>query len=120
VPCAYCTIKVLIGVSGTARFPQWAAEKGAVRGGIDHIFGREIPFQNSPNNLVPCCDDCNKRKGSQDFNLWLERVNSASLEEELQAWSQTVQERIEILRAYWAKEEKPTTRRVNKWTRLIA
>ena len=69
---------------------------------------------------VPCCDDCNKRKGSQDFNLWLERVNSASLEEELQAWSQTVQERIEILRAYWAKEEKPTTRRVNKWTRLIA
>jgi hypothetical protein len=120
VPCAYCDDDILMGVSGTAPFPQWAAEAGAVRGGIDHIFGREIPFQNSPANLVPCCDHCNKVKGTQDFNLWLEKCQRASLEEELKAWSTTVQWRIEVLRAWWAKEEKTTARRVNKWNRLIA
>lgn len=120
VPCAYCGCKVLMGVSGTAPFPQWATAQGAVRGGIDHIWGREIPFQNSPSNLVPCCDDCNKRKGSMAFELWLEKCSRASLKEELQAWSTTVQWRIEVLRAWWAKEQKPTVRRTNKWNRLIA
>ena len=120
VPCCYCDDDILMGVSGTAPFPQWATEKGAVRGGIDHIFGREIPFQNSPSNLVPCCDTCNKVKGTMAFDLWLEKCSRASLEEELKAWSTTVQWRIEVLRAWWAKEEKTTARRVNRFNRLIA
>ena len=56
-------------------FNNECAYCGADADGIDHIVARHNRGDNSPNNLVAACLECNQDKGTKAVELWYTEEN---------------------------------------------
>lgn len=68
-----------VTISDVQGFCYWCQTEPS--GGVDHLTPRSRGGSDDPSNLVPCCHECNSRKGSKtadEYRAWL-ALQSTSL-----------------------------------------
>ncbi|MBR6072504.1 MAG: HNH endonuclease [Acholeplasmatales bacterium] len=78
---------------------------------VDHIFpvvkdGLPFGYLTDINNLIPCCKDCNSKKGGKLFKDWYKSKENIKRLKELKLNETTINERYNIISDYIKKHEK--------------
>lgn len=82
-PCLYCGIRPIRDVHTCTRrsSTEWKALTSRKFGGVDRVFN---DFGYQSNNVVPCCQFCNRAKGDHALFKWLFWIQESALSTRLQ------------------------------------
>lgn len=79
---------------------------------VDHLFplvkdGMPSGYISDINNLVPCCKDCNSKKGNKEFNEWYkDNKTKKYLKDECGLSDEQIKNRYEIICEFIKKHKK--------------